>query len=142
MRNSARDLILLVLFVALISAFVGFSTLGRRRAFEYHERFAVTWQTHDMLAKYITEHNGQWPRSWDDLQESFVSTNYGYGAPSLDWLRDRIEVDFDFDPDSVASTEQANDNAFQVLRLPNAVEDRETREANRRLRITLQSYRK
>lgn len=142
MRNSTRDLILLGLFFVMIAAVVGFSALGRRRAFEYHERIAVIWQTHDMLAKYMTEHDGQWPRSWDDLQETFVLTNYGYGAPSLDWLRDRIEVDFNFDPDSVTSPELANDSAFQVLRLPDAVEDRETREANRRLRITLQSYRK
>lgn len=142
MRNSTRDLILLILFVALIAAVVGFSAIGRQRVFEYHERFAVTWQTHDMLAKYVTDHNGQWPRNWDDLQESFESTNLGYGAPSLDWLRDRIEIDFDFDSDSFASTDQASDDSFQVLRLPDAVEDRETREANRRLRITLQSCRK
>ncbi len=141
MCNSKRNLILLVLFVAVVSAGVGFAVAVSRRLFEAHERFSIVWQTHDMLTRCIMDRGGELPRNWDDLEHYFDETNAGYGTPSFDWLRERIEVDFDFDPDSVVSTEQVADNSIRVLRLTGAVENRETREANQRLRTLMRSYR-
>lgn len=139
MRSSLRQLLPFLFVVALVSAGVGVPVVIYRRVFEAHDAFGAVWQAHDMLTNYMHTNNGEWPQNWDDLQQSFSETNAGYGVPNLEWVRARVSVDFGFNPNAFASSTQNVDGHFHVLHLADGTDNRETQDANQRLKSTVLS---
>lgn len=139
MRSSLRQMLLFLFVVALVSVGVGVPVVISRRVFEAHDTFSAVWQAHDMLTNYMHTNKGEWPQNWDDLQQSFSVTNSGYGVPDLEWVRARVSVDFGFNPKAFASSTQQHDGHFHILHLADGTENRETQEANQRLKSTVLS---
>ncbi len=139
-RFSLRRLLLLLTVVAMISAGARFVYVHYHRAFAGYEAFGAIWQTHDMLIHYMNNNDGDWPSRWDDLRASFAYTNQGYGAPDVNWLEQRVTVDFSFDPSGFTSADTTRGKPFYVLLLPGGNSNGDTQEANRRIKTFVLSY--
>lgn len=140
-RLSLRTLLALVTVIALIAAVVGFSIHTYRSAFEVFEKFNSIWLTHDMLIAHLHRTDGAWPTEWKDLEPEFSWVNSSYGAPDLDWVRERIVIDFDFDPSTLDPSTAENDNQLQVMSMADGTDNGEIQSANQRLRSSLLSRR-
>jgi len=139
-RLARRGLLLLVVIVALVLAGGMWLAIHTYTScFDALEMFSATWQTHDMLHLYMYNHNGEWPENWDDLRPYFAMTNGGYGAPDLAWVRERVGVEFGFDPIAFASSAKHHDGQLRMLYLADGGDNGEVQDANDRLRAFILS---
>jgi len=133
-RFATRRLLIGVAIVALMIASVSYAIHAYNSAFRSLEEFSAIWLTHDMLANYMGETDGEWPDNWGDLEPAFVSINrQAYGVPDLDWVRDRISIDFGVDLAKIAASRDGRDDQLHAVRMTSGVENGETRSANARL---------
>jgi len=86
-----------------------------------------------MLVHYLNNNDGAWPTGWDDLRESFEFTNQGYGAPNLDWLKQRVAINFSFDPARLVSATTTRDKPLRVFALPDGSSNTDLDRANERI---------
>ena len=93
LRNSL--IVAALLAVPVIAATV---VLSINRGFRHMDEFSVLWETHDLVNSHVLSH-GQLPNSWSDLSEYFDEVNRGYGSPDIEYLQERIDINFDNDDD-------------------------------------------
>ena len=76
--------------------------------------FHATLLTTQVIEDYVRQHNGQWPRSWKELEQSSTRT----GA-NLRWPEDQAEIEqyvcVDFDADANDLARQSADE-FQAIK--------------------------
>jgi|GEM_PF-3497793 len=66
------------------------------------ELYAQEWVA-DLLITHMRLNDGQWPASWDDLEEAFQINAARAGQPwTFDDLRERVAIDFSADPNELA----------------------------------------
>lgn len=136
-RFSLRHLLIGVTVLVLFFVAAKYSIQTHNSLFKPLEEASAIWLAHDMLALYMAQGSGEWPESWDDLQPMFRSVNSrAYGVPDVDWLRERVTIDFDFDPKVLASSE-AQDRPLHVLRMSDGRDHGEIRIANERLKSSI-----
>jgi hypothetical protein len=136
---SLRCLLLTVGAVSVFIAGTRFVYVEYHRAVAGHEAFHAVWQTHDMLIHHMSQNEGKWPSDWAELESSFACTNPGYGAPDTAWLRDRVLVDFTFDPTALAQRADFRQQLPGVLFLADGSSNAETQAANQRITRFVQS---
>ncbi len=134
-RSSWRGLLVCVAIISLGAFIVVFSIRAYKSVFRSYETFSSVWLTHDMLVAHMYHTNGDWPSDWDDLDPYFKSINQGYGLPDLAWVRDRVDIDFNFDPTSLDSSIATQDNTIRAMRMADGSENGEIRNANERIRL-------
>jgi hypothetical protein len=140
-RFSIRRLLVVIVFVAALLAVVRFSIHAYKSAFKGLEDFNAIWLAHDMLTTYVSRTNGEWPDNWDDLQPIFDSPmSQPYGAPDLDWVRDRIAIDFDIDPNAFVASNNPEDRSVDAIRMADGTQNGETRDANARIKSVILKY--
>ncbi len=98
-RASSFAAVVILLLIFLTPA-IGFWWL-RDMAREAGERSALA-HTRDMLIRHVARTRGAWPASWNDMQEDFKPADADYGTPDWDVLKRIVEVDFAFNPESLA----------------------------------------
>jgi hypothetical protein len=54
-----------------------------------------------MVIAYMEAHDGEWPRSWDDLRPQFDAGNGNVPGRTFREFQSRIRIDFDADPDQL-----------------------------------------
>ena len=59
------------------------------------------WGAAEMVIDYMKTHDGNWPRSWDDLRPQFNVNNGCVGGWSFSRFQERIAIDFNADPDQL-----------------------------------------
>lgn len=98
---------MIVLLIFLMPA-VGFFWL-RAMSRETADRSALS-HAQGMLLRHDARTRGTWPRSWDDLAKDFepADDNADYGTPSFDELKERVEVDFEWDVETALADETAS----------------------------------
>jgi hypothetical protein len=111
-RSSWRPFVVCVAIVSLGAFIAVFSIREYKSVFRSFETFSAVWLTHDMLVAHMNHTNGDWPSDWDDLEPYFKSINPGYGLPDLAWVRDRVHIDFNFDPTALDSSTATQDNTI------------------------------
>ncbi len=137
-RYPLRRIVICVGVVAIFSALTGISVRAYKSVFRSFEIFSAVWLTHDMVMAHRSQTNGRWPKGWKDLEPEFGSINSGgYGVPSLDWVQDRVTIDFDYDPSSLDSPGSEQHNAVRVLKMADGTDNAEIRNANERIRSFL-----
>ncbi|HEY0984192.1 hypothetical protein [Schlesneria sp.] len=52
------------------------------------------WGAADMVTLYMDNHNGEWPRSWDDLREFYDDGRSRIGGWSFEKYQSRVFIDF------------------------------------------------
>ena len=133
-RSSWRRPLVCVTIVILVAVIAVFSIRAYNSVFRSFEIFSAVWITHDLLVAHMNHTNGNWPSDWDDLDPYFTSINRGYGLPNLAWVRDRVHIDFDFDPTSLDSSIATKGNAVWAIHMADGSENGEIRNANERIR--------
>jgi hypothetical protein len=74
------------------------------------------WGASDMVIDYMRTHNGNWPRSWEDLRPQFNANNGRVGGWSFSHYQDRVAIDFNADPDQLRRKSAASPQAtFRVI---------------------------
>jgi len=57
-----------------------------------------------VVREYVVDHNGAWPRCWQDLEPSFSRRRAMFGWPEDgEDVRRYVSVDFEADPDKLAT---------------------------------------
>ncbi|MCA9257649.1 MAG: hypothetical protein KDA61_00560 [Planctomycetales bacterium] len=51
-------------------------------------------QVTDMVVHYTLDNNDGPPRDWHDLEGVFEESNGSYGVPGIDYLQNRVEINF------------------------------------------------
>ena len=59
------------------------------------------WGAGEMVIDYMKTHNGEWPRSWEDLRPQFNINNGRVGGWSFSHFQNRIAIDFNADIDQL-----------------------------------------
>ena len=78
------------------------------------------WGTGDLLVDYMNANNQQWPASWRQLEAFYAGRTRTYTIiESFDDIQDHIEIDFTFDPASVALDHPDDDPPFRAVWLRN-----------------------
>jgi len=116
-----------VLFMSaiLLLAFVvtyGMWTIHHVVTEEVPNCYAVWWVA-GMVIDHMETHDGEWPRGWDDLRESYVNEakKASYPRPPaypwpFDELRRRIEIDWNAEPRNLASADsRPGEPPFRVI---------------------------
>src|SRR5207247_1173725 len=106
----------LVLAVIGMAAYV----LIQRVQDDVLDAYAQSWAA-SMVIEFM-ERNGEWPRSWEELEESFevIAGKSGAGVFDFDGLRGRIAIDFTANPDLLAKAIPDSGNPpFHVISLRN-----------------------
>lgn len=71
----------------------------------------------DMVIVYMEDHDGQWPRGWDDLRPQFEISNGNVPGWSYSKFQDRIVIDFGVDVDDLERRSLQSASAdFRVIR--------------------------
>lgn len=87
----------------LVAAIVGYQSW---RALYISHAVAMHTLACELVRSYVIKHDGQWPKSWSDLED-------GTGSHSGDSMMRRIKIDFRADTRDLAS-QSAND--FDAIR--------------------------
>lgn len=74
--------------------------------------YAVWWAA-DMCIEHLEANGGTWPRSWDDLRDDYQTCVNRSGQPwTFDEIRERVEIDWDADPQQLL--EQSSNESADV----------------------------
>ncbi len=111
----------LIAVTALVLALVGGAAYFVRNTTAATGDAYAAWWVADMVIEYMETHDGAWPRSWDDLREPFETCTQRSGRPwTFEQLRDRVEVDWDADPNELATKPvEGSGPPFKVIWLRN-----------------------
>ena len=66
------------------------------------------WGAADMVVKYLEEHEGRWPRGWDDLKPYFDAGGGRVGGWSFEEYQDHVSIRWDVDPAELEIAAKAN----------------------------------
>lgn len=94
----AAALIVLLIFLIPLAGFVWLRTVSRQVAGD-----AVLSHAANMLVRYSARTRGEWPDSWEDLEEDFEPADANFGTPSLDVMKEAVAIDFDADLSALPS---------------------------------------
>lgn len=94
--------------------------------------FGVRWKLHDLYALddgyavwlaanlvkyYMREHDGEWPRSWEDLRDLYSIHGGGDGEWTFEKYQSRVFIDFTADPIKLRELSlQPGEVKFNVIR--------------------------
>lgn len=115
-RMKARHVYATISLVIVLVCVVGY--LAQRSLKPVYDSYALWWVA-DMVVEHMDTNNGVWPNGWDALRDdhqAFVDRNSG--PWSFDFLRERVEVDWDADPQQLLiDSEDSQVAEFRVIRL-------------------------
>jgi len=126
--NVAAVAILLLIFLTPAAGFWWLRGMARQAA----ERNALS-HTRDMLIRYMARTRGEWPRSWNDLKPDFKPADAGYGTLNIDELKEIVQIDFAFDPESVRENRPHRDEPPRIIRLKRRPDSPDVRQVNARI---------
>jgi uncharacterized protein HemX len=97
----AAGLIVLLIFLIPVAGFVWLRQVSRQVAGD-----AVLSHAANMLVRYSARTRGQWPSSWDDLEEDFEPADANFGTPSLDVMKQAVAIDFAADLSALPAVDE------------------------------------
>jgi len=115
--------LLIIFLIALMIDAIAIPIISLRRMAD----FSDLWNTSDTLMHYVRERQ-EWPGSFEDLNGTFPKFRPGFKSKDLDFLKEKIEVNFDVD---LSQKPQSND---WYVRLKSGRMLPEQKEANDRIR--------
>ncbi|HEY0982309.1 hypothetical protein [Schlesneria sp.] len=97
--HSVTVFLLICLLITTVIFVIGFHVLTLCWDVESDiDDYYAEWGAFDLVTEYMREHEGEWPRSWDDLRELYEAK----GARVSDWTfekyQSRMFIDFTADP--------------------------------------------
>src|SRR5436305_3355821 len=111
-----RRLILLV----TISAGIGATAIAVMlvkcitRSLRAEGHLQATLFTIDLIDQYVAD-NGDWPRSWSDLERVHPRFRESAWPSDADWVRESVYVDFRQDLNSIDTTDVEHFNAIKAM---------------------------
>jgi hypothetical protein len=115
MKRRAKIIAVLI----IIAVIGGVSFFGYR----IHQVLTVTvpdayavWNTASLINDYMDAHNGAWPTRWEDLRQTYESSNQPDPVHMAD-LQARVEVDWHADPRKLAAAAEPTTDVppFRVI---------------------------
>ncbi len=74
------------------------------------------WGAADMVIGYMEKHDGQWPRSWEELRPAFDAGGGRVGGWSFEKYCSRVWIDWDADPKTLeAAAIRCDKPCFDVI---------------------------
>ncbi len=126
-KSIAAAVILIAIFATPIAGFIWL-----RGTIVRETEMNALWHTQTMLIRHLVRTRGDWPASWDDLEEDFQPTNKSHRTDSSSTLHAYVEVDFEVDPQTADVDETDEPPSFIALKSGRL--EGETQKANRQLR--------
>src|SRR5690606_23902713 len=123
----AAALIVLLIFLLPLGGFVWLRIVSRQAAAD-----AVLSHAANMLVRYSARTRGQWPDSWDDLEQDFEPADANFGTPSLEVMKEAVAIDFDADLSALPSPDDEAPPP-RLLWLRDRPDSPEVEQTNRRL---------
>ena len=68
----------------------------------------------DLVIEHMETHNGDWPKNWDELHETFAKNPSRRGTDWDEFPR-RVGIDFTADPAKLANASEVNGEPFRVI---------------------------
>ena len=117
----------LILSIAFLAVAGGAWYLYHRIDAVVRNAYAVEWVA-GMIVDHLEANDGAWPKNWDDLRDDYELGELKAGRPwTFDELRDRVVVDWNADPQLLASqTRQSKSDGappFHVIGLTDGSTD-------------------
>jgi tetratricopeptide (TPR) repeat protein len=114
-KSSRRVLIQLIALIGLAFLGLWFAWVSVSQSILAERRLQAMWVVTAVVEKYVIDHSGKWPESWEGLEQ----TSLEYNPSSFSWPQDAnvvrrfVVVDFQADPFLLAR--QGSDN-FDAIR--------------------------
>lgn len=113
LRFSLRGLLILILIAALAGGYCLY--LGISTSLHAERGLHAALLTVELLTDYVQQHEGQWPRSWSDLEDLPPREKvYKWPADSL-VVQQYVTVDFSTDPQRLAKLNSAEFDAVRPI---------------------------
>ena len=96
-RLSIRTMLLLVGCISIVIWLVHSLYAAYQSPWNSYAKMNVA----EAVIGHMRAHDGSWPRDWADIEIAFESMYQGTGAITFEELKNRVEIDFDVDPDQL-----------------------------------------
>lgn len=116
LRMSGRPIVWIGLILAIIISFAGAMT---RATLGPDKQNVFVRGLFDLVGEYAKAHDGQWPRSWDDLK-TVPTEGKWYHPLDFEKAQETVEIDFNADPKVIS---QQMPNQFDAIRAKKPVLD-------------------
>jgi hypothetical protein len=74
------------------------------------------WGAGEMVVDYLKDHDGQWPRCWDDLKPYFEAGRSRIAGWSFEEYQRHVDIKWDVDPAALEADARANSGpTFRVI---------------------------
>ena len=116
MQFRLRTLFILVAITALV-LWIGRSLF---EAYQAPWDSYATWDGANLIIDHLRDHNGEWPKDWNDINLALQKRGQTRGGQSIDELKRRLTIDFNAEPAKlVTEIAQGDQPPFNVIRLRN-----------------------
>lgn len=94
MRYSLRRLLVITAVCCVLACGAGAAMSWFRSIPDRMDQSYAVWMANDMIGRYTHEHDGQWPRCWDDLRAYFPGS-IRIRQLSFNEFQTLVEIDFE-----------------------------------------------
>lgn len=103
--------------LAVVAAGIWFGVVLHRVTSSTVPNSYAVWWVADLVILHMEANEGAWPTGWDDLQDDYVTATETSGEPwTFESLQERVQVDWDADPDVLARATPSDDEPpFRVI---------------------------
>ena len=98
-RFRLRTLMAVVAILAV--AMISLPVAWRELSLDWVDDAYALWGAGDMVVDYMEEHNGQWPKGWDDLRPYFAAGHGRVGGWSFEEYQRHVTIRWDVDPSAL-----------------------------------------
>ncbi len=110
LRMLLTTVAILALAMALLPAFWRLLSLD-----SVDDAYAL-WGAGDMVVEYMEDHDGRWPKGWDDLRPYFDAGGGRVGGWSFDEYQRHVTIRWDVDPGALKAAAKASRGpTFRVI---------------------------
>jgi hypothetical protein len=113
-RISLKTVFVIVAICAV--AMVVVPIVWRVVTLEWVDDAYVLWGAGEMVVDYMENHDGQWPRGWDDLRSYFEAGGGRVGGWSFEKYQEHVSIRWDVDVAALLATAKASSRPpFRVI---------------------------
>jgi hypothetical protein len=91
-------------------------TVWKTLSLDWVDDAYALWGSGDMVVNHMEDHEGRWPRGWDDLRPYFDAGGGRVGGWSFDEYQRRVAIKWDVDPAALkAAARKSAVPTFRVI---------------------------
>jgi hypothetical protein len=106
----------MILVIVAIVAMTLLPALWRLMSLDWVDDAYALWGAGEMVVHYMKDHDGRWPKGWDDLGPYFDAGSGRVGGWSFEEYQRHVTIRWDVDPVALEAAAKANPGpTFRVI---------------------------